>query len=292
MARGSARHVDAESGWVTRRFREVDARFDALDTGKLSSVPGSTVTIQQLLTDPAGVIGFVNTDSVDPTGPGNVSLTLTHTPLPGSLHVYWGALFLPPEFWSLAGRTLTVLDPDNLIANGDRISAAYAYDTSVTAEPDPTPGGIIVAFGASGWKYLQVARTTVTDYSASAFDDSAWASGTAAFGEINGGWSGVLPEPPSPSTAWAVTTRLWLRRTVAANTALDLLIDVRVEDEALVYLNGSLVGTIPANNQGATVRITVASASVLSSNVLAIRATDDTYTAPTGDSYLDVAVSQ
>lgn len=240
-------------------------------------------------------VAFWNTDAVTVTEPGDVSLTLTHTPLAGSLHVRWGTLMVPAEFWTLTGRVLTILDPDLLMLAGDEISTAYAYDPATSAldvvDPEPV-GGVIVDFEASGWKYLQIARTDPTDYSASAFDDSGWATGTAAFGEWNGPWSGVIPAPPAPTTPWDVVTRLWLRRTVAANTALDLLIDVRVEDEALVYLNGSVVGSIPANNSGATVRITVDSADVLASNVLAIRATDDTFTAPDGDSYLDVAVSQ
>lgn len=275
------------AAWPQGVYASVPVMFSE-DLTRLQDAPGRPASASSR-------VAFHNTDALDVDGPGDTELTLTYKPLPGSLHVRWGALEVPAEFWSLAGRTLSILDPNALFEADDQITTAYAYDVAAATlivNEEPEVGGVILTFEASGWKYLEVGRTDPTDYSAPGFDDSGWATGTAAFGEFNGGWSGVFPTPPAPTTDWPIKTRLWLRRTIAANPALDLNVDVRVEDSATVYLNGVEVGSIPGNNQGATVRVTVPAVDVLSSNVLAIRATDDTHSLPNGDSYIDAAVSQ
>lgn len=86
-------------------------------------------------------IGFWNTDTGIATGPGQMTLRLTHTPIDGSLHVRWNGLDQPPTEWSLVDDVLIVPDPDSMIHAGDVISTAYAYE--MDDEPD-TPNPIFV----------------------------------------------------------------------------------------------------------------------------------------------------
>lgn len=259
MARGSARHVDAELGWVTRRFREIDARFDGLDTGKLSSVAGATVTIQDLLTDPAGsTTGFVNTDilvaEADDTA---VTGTLTYVPIPGSLHVRQNGLDLAPAEWVLTGATLTV-DPsaDVIIRTTDQFTIAYAYDPSAPIieqppiEPPapPVPADPVLVGSVS----VQNSQTSIALPGSPAAGDlivvtsSAWGSASTsdtrltgdagiadshmfvAWGLEDGSGDPVSVSVDDGSTNWATTTVTVYR-------------DVDVADFALNY-NGSSPG--------------------------------------------------
>lgn len=128
--RYSARGVDKEPGWVERRFREQDQRLAELSTGKLSAVPGSVVTIQQILTDPAAVVGFENVDTATASADGSsVLIPLTHVPRPGSLHVRQNGLDLAVDEWAWSGYLVTVAaSAEVIIRTGDVFTAAYAYD--------------------------------------------------------------------------------------------------------------------------------------------------------------------
>lgn len=84
---------------------------------------GAGLTIQ-----PDDSVYFENTDTGTASGPGDLELDLTHTPISKSLHVYWNGLHQAPTEWTLTGTRLTLSDPDDLLQAGDVIAAAYAYN--------------------------------------------------------------------------------------------------------------------------------------------------------------------
>lgn len=81
--------------------------------------------------------GFVRgyQDFVTATGPGNLTIPLTHHPLPGStIHVKWRGVDVPDAQWSLADDnwSLTIQDGNGLIQSGDECWAKYLYNDPAT----------------------------------------------------------------------------------------------------------------------------------------------------------------
>lgn len=59
------------------------------------------------------------------TGTGSYSVTLTHTPITGSVEVWWNGL---PQFgWTLVGTTLTIADAEHRAVTGDTFTITYQY---------------------------------------------------------------------------------------------------------------------------------------------------------------------
>lgn len=199
------------------------------------------------------------------------TMTLTASPLTDSLHLYLNGLELDEGTdYTLSGRTVTILSPAGT-ATGDVLDARYAY------------GGVIdplVPWNATGWRYLTTTRTDSTSYASPAFDDSAWATGQAAFGSNYADYG--------LHTTWAVDTRIWIRRTIGTIAGDTVTITGRVDNDVDVYWNGTLLysATFP---DATTLWSTTATAT--GSDVLAIRATDD---APhtTDGCFIDVQVTQ
>lgn len=134
--RSTARRVDEDPGWVQRRFREVFGRLDDLDGNKLDSPPGQQVTIDQVLTDPASLVGFLNTDQTTALADdAAVILNLTYVPIDGSTHVRQNGVDLLREEWTRVGNVVTI-DPSTtlVIRTDDVFDAAYAYDATAVAE--------------------------------------------------------------------------------------------------------------------------------------------------------------
>jgi len=217
-------------------------------------------------------VAFCNTDGATAVGSGDLTFTLSFTPLPGSLHVRWGGLSLRPDDWTLDGTTLTVLDPDAVIVSGDLITAAYAYDLAADALATALDIVTLIPFTTSGWKYKQVSLGDTTDYSSPSYDDSAWSTGATMFGDGVGAGAGA-------ATAWAADTSLWVRRTFPK--AQDVTITVPVEDGCDVYVNGTLVGSSGIAGIGAThisppFVVSVSNSLTTSgTNTLVIRANDE-----------------
>jgi hypothetical protein len=284
--RYSQRRIDGEQGRYDRRFRELEARVASGSTGSLQAVPGSAVSITQVLTDPGGLTAFINTDSIEVAEPGDVAMNLTYAPIPGSLHVRWEPLNVPIENCTLSGATLVVADPDLLFLPGDVISAAYAYDPNIELPPPPVTGGTILAFESSSWKWLQVTRTDATDYSAAAFDDSGWSSAAAAFGD---GGNMADHSGPAHTTTWAKTTRMWARRTLTGMTiGGDLFATIRVDRDIVIWLDGTQVYSGSPDGVQATATID-GSYVTATSMVLAVRATDE---ADSEGDYFDLELLQ
>lgn len=164
---------------------------------------------------------------------------LTFDPIDDSWNVGMGWPWDENSEFSISGQVLTVLDPTSLFrgiaANGPRtLRVEYAYLTGVPASPTT----VIVAFEATGWKYLQVGIGDSTNRSGTGFDDSAWATGQAGFGvDTSTGFSLVFPV----NTAWANNSRLWLRRTVPEGSSYE--VSVRVDDSCILYWNGTQFAT-------------------------------------------------
>jgi len=269
------RGIDLDEGWIRRELKDLKDQIRRLSSSKgleSSSVDGGVVTIREILTNPAGPNGYINTDRITITDLGDQVIPLSYVPRPESLHVYWGVLHVPEEFCVVDGTTVTVLDPDGVFRADQVLEAFYARDTTTPAvEPPPEPAGPLLDFEAAGWKWLQIGRTDATDYSAAAFDDSGWATAPAAFGD---GGDMVPPELPAHTTLWAKTTRMWARRTLTGITpGLDIAGSIRADESSVIYLDGVQVWAGTPN--GYEVAFTIAGASVTSSTmVLAVRTTD------------------
>lgn len=282
--RYSARGVDKDPGWVERRFREHDQRLAELSTGKLSAVPGSVVTIQQVLTDPAGILGFVNTDTTTATGPGQLQFQLTYTPRPGSLQVWWAGLPQPPTEWSLSGNVVTIPDPNSVIKSGQVFTAYYAHDSTEEPITTITPTGTI-DWGSTG-PNLVVAEGDTTDLSAVDLDESGWttAAGPAGFplGEnpVDPSWPDVVFSTVSTNAG------VWLRRDVGVLTAATFTISARVDGEWWLYLDGTL---IDSDTSGTAIGPYVEDVAA-GSHVVALHVNDDASDPGSDYLYADVRV--
>lgn len=232
---------------------------------------------------------FINTDSYVATGPGDFDWALSYEPDPGSLHVHWGALNLPIADLPLVGNVLTVPDPDSLFRDGHIFTCEYAVrrDAPLIVIPTPTTGNL-VDFEEAGWKWLQILSTDNTDYSATSFDDSSWASAPAAFGFQATTGNSANPDWPLPSTDWDVGSRMWARKTFTATAGVDILCNLRVDRSYRFYLNGILhvIGT-PTSVDSSFV---IPGYKVLATNKIAFQVTD-TFTIG-GSCYFDCEMIQ
>src|SRR5690348_15533659 len=134
--RYSKRRIDGDNGWVGRRFREQQRG----DVNALQAVPGSQVTVQQLLTDPNSVGAYEENDqttaSADDT---TVTLVLSHIPIDESLLVFKNGIRLLSEEFSRASNVVTVPPSANvIIRTGDSISSHYCWDTTADTSTDET----------------------------------------------------------------------------------------------------------------------------------------------------------
>lgn len=140
--RNTARHVDAAPGWAQRRFREQDAKISALQVGKISVVPGSTVTIQQLSTDPNSTLAWIDTDQVVYSGTGDVALSLSALPYSRTLIVMQNGDPLAPSEWTRTGPLVTV--PAQTWFHADDVFSAY-YATDTVVPDQQVPGPVITS---------------------------------------------------------------------------------------------------------------------------------------------------
>lgn len=274
--RSTPRRIDDAPDWARRKFREQDQRIAALEDGK-ADVPGggggSTITIEQVINNPAGTTGFLNTDTATAAADDTaVTITLTHVPLPGSEHVRQNGNTLLTTEWSRAGDVVTI-EPDTevVIRVDDVFEVAYAYDglggAPIVSEPQT-----LIPFTTSGWRYLQVALADAVNYSAVSFDDTGWSLGSTMFGNGVGSGAGA-------ATNWDEDTSLWVRKTFPRSQ--DVTVTVAVEDGCDVYVNGILVGSSGIAGVGShhvSPPFTVVVSNDLTNsgvNTLAIRANDE-----------------
>ena len=136
----------------------------------------------------------------------------------------------------------------------------------------------LIPYQADGWKYKQVALDDPegTVFMDPSFDDSSWYVGQAGFG--NGGGSGPnCPTDATVHTLWALQTEMLLRRTFQADQSMLLTVFLGIDNDARVYVNGTLVLDV-VDDQCAVIddhRVTIPPEVVANgSNLLAIRAID------------------
>ncbi|HYI15024.1 MAG TPA: PxKF domain-containing protein, partial [Thermomicrobiales bacterium] len=136
------------------------------------------------------------------------------------------------------------------------------------------------------WKYTQVAHGAEPGFEAVNYDDSTWATGQAGFGSSSGpcSWN----NPNAVKTAWTINTDILLRKHITLPPgAHNLRVSGTIDNDAVVYINGTVIGSASSVLCAVGAINFVASDSLLNvgDNVIAIRGTD-----LGGVSYVDVTV--
>lgn len=93
------------------------------------------------------------------------------------------------------------------------------------------------------WLYKSVARGSSDDYSAKVYDDTAWPSGPAPFGDAafdyGNGW-------PYPATILDVDSDTWLRKHVSLTSLGPIAIALQADNIASLWVNGAEVPLVQA----------------------------------------------
>jgi hypothetical protein len=103
------------------------------------------------------------------------------------------------------------------------------------------------AFGdGSSYKTLTNPASAPTGFELPAFDDSAWTTATAPFGQDDGATcSGVFPSPPWNAAVFPVDGTVYLRKSFALpGNAFGLHVVGTIDNDADVYVNGTLEGQV------------------------------------------------
>lgn len=114
------------------------------------------------------------------------------------------------------------------------------YDSKSAISSGET-AGLVVAYNDSNWLYKQVASGDVNDYSAAAYDDSAWSQGSAPFASAVHPYSAAYGYPAVVGTTWTLGTNLWLRRKLILDNNGTFTMSLYVDNWATVWINGTLV---------------------------------------------------
>ena len=163
-------------------------------------------------------------------------------------------------------------------SDADRIRASIAQAGSAITIPALIPSSQTVG---QTWKYTTT--TPASDWSSSAFSDTAWTSALGAFGTIS-----------TPRTQWN-TPDIWLRRTfnpgtLTASQLPDLRFSVFHDENAEIYINGVLAATIGGYNSNyALFPLTTAGQNAIlpnATNVLAVHCRQTS-----GGQFIDVGLS-
>lgn len=212
---------------------------------------------------------------------GTATFTLTHRPAEEWLVAFLAGVPQRPSNYTLDYDAQQVTWPlSGWEKAGDRIWVHYAYRRGVS--------GMSIPFESRGWKHLSVGRTDVTNRSAPGLDDSSWSVAAAPFGASNSpnphpfGWPVAVSDFP-------LDTAIWLRRTVKCALNRPVTIDVRADNDAYIYWNGTQVGAFGGPSDIPT--IVIPAEDVASSNTFAIHVIDDGATSPDW-SYADAQIAQ
>lgn len=134
---------------------------------------------------------------------------------------------------------------------------------------------------SSGWSYKVVANGSAEDYSAAAYDHSAWPIGASPFASAtghpyapSGGW------PDAVGTTWPINTTLWARRVFTMGKPIEADVVIFVDNFATVWVNGTLVlpragsETLPSVESFQHAFVMPASILQVGDNVIALKAED------------------
>jgi hypothetical protein len=175
------------------------------------------------------------------------------------------------------------------------VNGVMTYDRAVTKlsadtvaairrmyEPPPSIQHLVLASdrAAQTWRYTTTKPADT--WMAATFDDGSWTSGTSGFGARDMRFANV-------ATPWT-TPDIWLRRVVEINGApANPHLRVFHDDDAQVYLNGTLVAELPGANAGfGYVPLTGAARAALKTgkNVIAVHAHQNR-----GGQFIDVGIA-
>lgn len=170
------------------------------------------------------------------------------------------------------------------------LSPTWVVSTAFAA-----PGGTTVAipYLSGGYKYQVVSHGTGGGFEAPAFDDSAFAAGTAAFGTgLIFGSADSCPLRANGVTFWSSNTDILVRKSFTLPAgAKNLTVGIAIDDDVQVFLNGVDISGGMQFHSGCASNdsfIFAAPDSLLlaGSNVLAVRGRDDGF-----QTYLDTQVT-
>jgi hypothetical protein len=224
-------------------------------------------------------------DTFTLSGGGPQDLLLSATPRDHSEHVYANGLELHEGTdWSRTGSVISLL-----ATMSPPPRAGYVIDVRYAKLSQASKTAVVLLpFKSTGWSYKIIGRTDATDYSAAAFDDSAWTVAAAAFGA-----GPTSRQPWPPATAWPVDGRIWLRRHDIPEGS-GYTIKGRVEDQVEVWWNGNYVGTFTNGNNYPSIEWSLdipAEYVVDGLQTIAIRATDEAGGDATDAAFIDIQIS-
>lgn len=242
-----------------------------IDTHTLTHSPVPVVSVVASDARAAESGGNPATYTVSRTGytdqPLTVNYTLGGTAVNGVDYALLSGSVIIPAGASSAAITLTPL-ADALTEGTESVvltlGAGNGYQVGVTStaavllfDVDPT----LVAAGAV-WRYLDNGSNQGTAWRNPGFNDSAWASGPATLGYGGNGESTVVSFGPDANNKY-ITTYFRRTFTVSDLTAFgSLLLRVRRDDGAVVYLNG--VEVFRTNMPTGTITSTTLASAVVS----------------------------
>lgn len=99
------------------------------------------------------------------------------------------------------------------------------------------------------WQYLVVDKDDTSDYSAPGIDDSGWPTGRPPFASADWSFPGEYGFATTPAVVVADAHKVWMRTTLSYSVApTGLRFQAFVDNDCRLYVNGSLVLTVGANN--------------------------------------------
>ncbi len=102
---------------------------------------------------------------------------------------------------------------------------------------------ILMNYGASGWKYQQVASGTPSNFFQAGFNDSSWPTGSAGFGDTLGDCA--INHSPEVRTNWDRFSDMLLRYQLPAITgsaSVDVTVSVAIDNDVEVWLDAQPSG--------------------------------------------------
>ncbi len=162
----------------------------------------------------------------------------------------------------------------------------FVHLSSFITTPATVNSSILVDYGASGYRYEVVPTGEGQGFEAQNYSEAAFQDGTAAFGFAANGCT----LDPTIETRWPPNTDILVRRLITVpNGTGQVTIDVAIDNDVLMYWNGSLVGQ--ATHEECAIRDTL-HVTILQSqihkgepNLLAVRGIDRG-----GSTYLDMQI--
>lgn len=134
---------------------------------------------------------------------------------------------------------------------GDDPADATSEEPGPDAAGDPVPQTILIPRGTT-WRYLDDGSDQGDAWHLRGFDDGLWATGGAELGYGDGDEVTVVDFGPDPAAKY-VTTYFRHRVEIADPTVFDTYtLGLRVDDGAVVYLNGTEVARVRLA-EGATI---------------------------------------